>query len=59
MARDKWELDEDYRSVKRAIEVFKDPERLAELQDHIKEKKQHKEAMDQVADGNLKEALGL
>jgi hypothetical protein len=59
MARDKWEIEEDFRAVKRAIEVFKDKDRLADVQEHIKNQKQNKQAMDAVADGNIKEALGL
>jgi hypothetical protein len=59
MARDKWEIEEDFRAVKRAIEVFKDKDRLADVQEHIKNQKENKQAMDAVADGNIKEALGL
>lgn len=57
--RDEWEIREDYNSVKRAIEVFKDKERLADVQKMIKDKKNSREALNAVGDGDLKLALGL
>lgn len=58
MARDTWEKEEDYRAVKRALEVFKDEERLTDVQEIIKQKKASKDSMDAIADGDLKRALG-
>jgi len=57
--RDEWEIREDYNSVKRPIEVFKDKERLADVQKMIKDKKNSREALNAVGDGDLKLALGL
>lgn len=57
--RDEWEIKEDYRAVKRALEIFKDKGRLKDVQDHIKSKKQAQDSMDAIADGDLKTALGL
>jgi len=57
--RDEYEIREDYRAVKKAIEVFKDKNRLADVQEMIKEKKNSKVSMDAIADGDIKSALGL
>ena len=57
--RDEWEIREDYHAVKRALEIFKDKERLSDVQKMIKEKAAAKESLDAVADGDLKTALGL
>ena len=57
--RDEWEIKDDLRAVKRALAVFKDKDRLKEVQDLIKSKKEVEVVLDAVADGNLQEALGF
>jgi len=57
--RDEWEIKDDLRAVKRALAVFKDKDRLKDVQDLIKEKKEVETELDAIAEGNLKEALGL
>ena len=57
--RDEYEIREDYHSVKRALEVFKDKDRLAEIQAMIKNKQESREALEAIGDGNLSKALGL
>ena len=57
--RDEWEIKDDLRAVKRALAVFKDKDRLKDVQDLIKSKKEVEGVLDAVADGNLKEALGI
>lgn len=57
--RDEWEVREDMRSVERAMEVFKDSERLDEVKELIKSEKQKQKNLDSIVDGNIKEALGL
>ncbi len=57
--RDEWEIKDDLRAVKRALAVFKDKDRLKDVQDLIKEKKEVEIELDAIAEGNLKEALGL
>jgi hypothetical protein len=57
--RDEWEVREDVRSVERAMEVFKDKERLTDVQEMIKADKAKQKNLDSIADGNFKEALGL
>lgn len=57
--RDEWEIKDDLRAVKRALKVFKDKERLADVQELIKAEKDTENSLDAVADGDLKTALGL
>lgn len=57
--RSEWEIKEDVRTVKKALIIFKDKERLEDVQEHIKANKGVEESMDAVADGNLQKALGL
>lgn len=57
--RDEWEIKEDLRAVKRALKIFKDPKRLKEVQDMIRDKKDDTKSLEAVADGDLKTALGL
>lgn len=57
--RDEYEIREDYRCVKRAMEVFKNPERLKDVQTLIKEKSESRKALDAIGDGDMKSALGL
>ena len=58
--RDEWEIKDDLRAVKRALMVFKDPERLKDVREMIKAKKDVENVLDVVADGgDLSEALGI
>jgi hypothetical protein len=57
--RDEWEIKEDVRALKRAIAILKDPGRLKEVQDHIKNERQEDKSMDLIVDGKLSEALGF
>lgn len=58
-SRDEWEIKDDLRAVKRTMAIFKDKERLKDVQDLIKKKKEDEVALDAVADGDMKKALGL
>lgn len=57
--RDEWEIKEDLRAVKRSMAVFKDPERLKDVQDMIEENQKTENGLKAIADGDLKTALGL
>lgn len=57
--RDEWEIKEDVRALKRAIAILKDPARLKEVQDHIKNERAEDKSMDLIVDGKLSEALGF
>ena len=57
--RDEWEIKDDLKAVKRAFKVFKDPERLKDVQELIKQNKDTELALEAVADGKLQEALGF
>lgn len=57
--RDEWEIKEDVRALKRAIAILKDPARLEEVQDHIKNERAEDKSMDLIVDGKLSEALGF
>lgn len=57
--RDEWEVRDDMRAVKTAIEVFKDKERLRDVQALIKKEREAQDALDLVASGDLGLALGL
>lgn len=57
--RDEWEIKEDVRALKRAISILKDPERLKEVQDYIKNERSEDKSMDLIVDGKLSEALGF
>lgn len=57
--RDEWEIKDDMRAVQRALAVFKDKERLEDVQALIKKEKADQVALDFVADGDLQQALGL
>lgn len=47
------------RAVQRALAVFKDKERLEDVQALIKQEKADQVALDFVANGDLQKALGL
>ncbi|MBE0498575.1 MAG: hypothetical protein IBX43_04960 [Campylobacterales bacterium] len=57
--RDEWEIKEDLRAVKRAMHIFRDKERLKDVQEMIKSEKSARESMDAVAEGDLQKALGF
>ena len=57
--RDEWEIKEDMRAVKRALNIFKDPARLKDVQDMIKSEREDEKALDLVVDGKIAEALGF
>lgn len=57
--RDEYEIKEDLRAVKRAMIIFKDKERLKDVQDLIKKDKVTQTSLDFVADGDLQKALGF
>lgn len=57
--RDEWDIKEDVRALKRAIAILKDPSRLKEVQDCIKNERSEDKAMDLIVDGKLSEALGI
>lgn len=57
--RDEWEIKEDVRALKRAIAILKDPARLKEVQDHIKNERSEDKSMDLIVDGKISEALGI
>lgn len=57
--REKYEIENDYRTVKSAIEIFKDKERLDDVQKLIKSKKAERESLEAVGEGDLQSALGL
>ena len=57
--RDKWEIEDDVRTVKRAVAIFKDKERLAEVQECIKKKKDVEHSVMLIGDGDIRQALGL
>lgn len=57
--RDDWEIKEDTRALKRTIAILKDPVRLKEVQEYIKNERSEDKAMDLIVDGKLSEALGI
>lgn len=57
--RDEYEIKEDLRAVKRAMTIFKDKERLKDVQDLIKKDKVTQTSLDFVANGDLQKALGF
>lgn len=59
LTRDEWEIRDDMRAVKTAIEVFKDKRRLTDVQELITKERAAQTALDFVADGDLSKALGL
>jgi len=57
--RDEWEIKEDVRAVRRAIEVFKSPERLEDVKESLKAERDIEKGVDDLLDGNIAKALGL
>lgn len=57
--RDEWEIKEDIRAVRRAIEVFKSSERLEEVKESLKAERAIEKGVDDLLDGNIAKALGL
>jgi len=58
-ARDEWEIKEDLSAVKRTMKIFKDKDRLKDVQDLIKADKVTEQTLDAIADGKIAEALGI
>ena len=59
MKRDEWEIRDDLRAIERAMEVFKDKERLGEVQDMIRKDKEKQVDLDAIESGDIAQALGL
>lgn len=57
--RDEWEIKEDVRAVRRAIEVFKNSERLEDVKESLKAERAIEKGVDDLLDGNIAKALGL
>lgn len=57
--RDEWEIKDDCRAVKKALQIFKDPERFEEVKEMMKQKRDDEKNIDALLDGDLKKALGL
>lgn len=57
--RGEWEIEEDCRAVKTALNIFKDPERFEEVKSMLKRKREDEKNVDALLDGDLKVALGL
>jgi len=57
--RSEWEIKEDVRTIKRFLKIIKDKERFEEAKEMIKENSKIETSMEDVAEGNLKKALGL
>jgi len=57
--RSEWEIKEDCRAVKMALQIFKDPKRLEEVKAMMKQKREDQKNIDSLLDGDLKKALGL
>ena len=52
----KWQLEEDVRTLSRAMEIVKDKKRLKEVQDFAKEKKAE---LEMIEDVSYLEKIGL
>lgn len=57
--RDEWEIKDDLRAVKRALAIFKDPERLKDVQEMITAQKATEKSLDAIVEGDLAKALGF
>jgi guanylate kinase len=57
--RSEWEIKDDCRAVKNALQIFKDPERLEEVKEMMKKKRDDEKNIDALLEGDLKKALGL
>ena len=57
--RDEWEIKDDLRAVKRALAIFKDPERLKDVQEMITAQKATEQSLDAIVEGDLAKALGF
>jgi hypothetical protein len=57
--RSEWEIEDDCRAVKTALQIFKDPKRFEEVKAMMKKKRDDEKNIDYLLDGNLKKALGL
>lgn len=59
LKRDEWEIKDDLRAVKRALKIFKDKDRLKDVQDLIKADQKTEDSLSAIAEGDLQSALGL
>lgn len=59
MKRDEWEIRDDLHAIERSMEVFKDKERLGEVQDMIRKDKEKQVNLDAIESGDIAQALGL
>jgi len=57
--RSEWEIKDDVRAIKRFLLIVKDKERFEEAKEMIKANSKIETSMEDVAEGNLKKALGL
>lgn len=57
--RGEWEIEDDCRAVKTALNIFKDSERFEEVKSMLKRKREDEKNVDALLDGDLKVALGL
>ncbi len=57
--RSEWEIKDDVRTIKKFLLIVKDKERFEEAKEMIKANSKIETSMEDVADGNLKKALGL
>lgn len=57
--RDEWDIKEDCRALERALEVLNDPERLNDVKEMQKKKRNAEKAMDALLDGDIAAALGM
>lgn len=57
--REEWEIKDDLRAVKRALAIFKDPERLKDVQEMIQAQKATEKSLDAIVEGDLAKALGF
>lgn len=57
--RNEYEIKEDLRCVQEALQIFKDKNRLKDVQEMIKANKNIEATLDAVADGDLQTALGI
>jgi len=57
--RDEWEIKDDLRAIKRALAVLKDKDRMVDVKELIKSKKEIEDSLDALMDGDLTKALGM
>lgn len=57
--RDDWEIREDRDAIKRTIAIFKDRDRLKEVQEYIKSENTVDDMVQAGVDGDMQKALGF